>query len=230
MRLSLYKSWERSRNKRFLELLESNPEAKVLDLGCGDGSFTLKIAQKIDTEIITCVDINEKALEKAKKHGLRTIKHDLNTLPYPFKDEEFDVVVSNQVIEHLFYPLGFLKEIFRILKPGGYAVISTENLASWDNVLALVLGYTPFSMEFDDGVKKLGNPLSPHDKEVDPGYEAPHIRIFTYKGLLEAVHFVGFRVEKIVGSGHILIFKALERVDPRHCRFITIKARKPYNK
>jgi len=78
--------------------------------------------------------------------------------------------------------------VYRILKPGGYAVISTENLASWDNILALILGYTPFSMEFDEGIKKLGNPISPHEKEVDPNYKTPHVRIFTYRGLLEALN------------------------------------------
>lgn len=36
--------------------------------------------------------------------GIDVIKHDLNDFPYPFGDNGFDVVVSNQVIEHLLYP------------------------------------------------------------------------------------------------------------------------------
>jgi len=109
--INMYARWERSRNKSFLELLERNPKARVLDLGCGDGSFTLQIAHRIGSSDVTCVDINEMALKEARERGLKTLKHDLNTFPYPFSDQEFDVIVSNQVIEHLFYPIKFLREV-----------------------------------------------------------------------------------------------------------------------
>ena len=59
---------------------------------------------------------------------IKVIKHDLNEFPYPFDDNTFDVVISNQVIEHLIYPVRFLKEVYRMPKPGGYTVISTKNL------------------------------------------------------------------------------------------------------
>jgi SAM-dependent methyltransferase len=135
-----------------------------------------------------------------------------------------DVVVSNQVIEHLFYPVRFMKEIYRILKPDGYAVISTENLARWDNILSLILGYTPFSMEFDSGLCKIGNPLSLHEKEVKKD-SYPHVRIFTWKGLIELATFIGFKVEKAIGSGHIFD-KFGELINKQKCRFITLKMRK----
>ena len=87
----------------------------------------------------------------------------------------------------------------------------------------MLFGYTPFSIQFD--TCKIGNPLSPHNQDTLPEYN-PHIRIFTYSSLKNLFRFYGFKIEKIVGSGHIIPFKILSSLDPRHCRFITIKVRK----
>jgi SAM-dependent methyltransferase len=134
------------------------------------------------------------------------------------------VVVANQVIEHLLFPAQFMREVYRLVRPGGYAVLSTENLASWDNVAALVLGFTPFSMEFDGGFWKIGNPLSPHAGRMWTTY-APHARIFTLAGLRDLARLAGFRVEAAMGTGHVL-GPPMQCVDPRHCRFISIRCRR----
>jgi SAM-dependent methyltransferase len=223
-KLNVYSAWIKRQNKTFLELLEHNPKAKVIDLGCGDGTFTQKVRRKIGCAEIYGVDTYQPFIKKSKKKGIKVKRWNLNKFPYPLKTS-FDVIVSNQVIEHLLYPVRFLKEIFRLLKPNGYAVISTENLASWDNIFALVLGYTPFSMEFDEGLCKIGNPLSPHNKKIIDPKLPRHNRIFTYKGLIELAEFIGFKVEKIIGSGHVLGGIG-EIIDKRHCRFVTIKVRK----
>ena len=78
----------------------------------------------------------------------------------PYDDESFDVVCSNQVIEHLARTDNFVSEILRVLRPGGYAVTSTENLASWHNIAALALGWQPFSLSNVSKVLGLGNPLA----------------------------------------------------------------------
>ena len=169
------------------------------------------------------VDANEERLSEAEKKGIMVKNHDLNgTLP--FEDGSFDVVISNQVIEHLYYPVKFMREVYRILKPKGYTVISTENLASWDNIFALFFGYTPFSMQFDGELYKIGNPLSPHEKETRIE-SFPHVRVFAWKGLIELAKFVGFKIEKAVGSGHVL-GRLGEIVNLKNARFITIKVRK----
>ena len=43
MKLQTYKKWEISRDNKFLDLLEYNPNAKILDIGCDNGNFTLKV-------------------------------------------------------------------------------------------------------------------------------------------------------------------------------------------
>jgi SAM-dependent methyltransferase len=215
--------WSNSRDRSFVSLLEQNSKAKVIDLGCGRGEFTLKVKEKIGCSEVVGVDVYNKALNEARRKKIIVKKVDLNG-SLPFEGNSFDVVVSNQVIEHLLYPVKFTEEIHRILKPGGYAIISTENLASWDNVFALLFGYTPFSMEFDSDLAKIGNPLSLHEKEVIKGYP-PHVRIFAFKGLVDLTKFVGFKVERVVGSGSIFD-KLGELINKKNCRFITIKVRK----
>ncbi len=223
-KLNIYERWRYNRNKAFYSLLEFNPKAKVIDLGCGDGNSTLKVKEKIGCNEIAGVDIDKEALREAKKKGIIVERANLDDY-LPFREAFFDVVISNQVIEHLFYPVRFMREIYRILRPDGYAVISTENLASWDNILALFFGYTPFSMQFDSGLRKIGNPLSPYEKETSKSQFHPHVRILAWNGLVELAKFVGFKVERDVGSGHIF-GRFGELINKKNCRFITIKVRK----
>ncbi|NVM21690.1 MAG: class I SAM-dependent methyltransferase [Desulfobacterales bacterium] len=219
--LRLHDKWERERDNDFLSLLERDLKAKVIDLGCGKGDFTLRVREKTGCPVIYGADIWDEGLIEAKKKDIETLKVDLSR-KLDFESNEFDVVVSNQVLEHLFYPSQFIREVYRILKPKGYAVISTENLSSWDNIFALLLGYTPFSMQFDE--VKVGNPLSPRNKEELRDYP-PHTRIFTFKGLTEISKSVGFKIESVGGQGYIP-FNLLAKIDPRHARFLIIKIRK----
>jgi SAM-dependent methyltransferase len=219
--IRLYQKWEKERDAKFLEMLECDQDAKVVDLGCGMGDFTLRVKERVNARKIFGVDVWEEALKKSKSKGIETERMDLNE-KLEFPDESFHVVVSNQVIEHLFYPSRFLGEIHRILIKGGYAIVSTENLSSWDNIISLLFGYTPFSMEFD--AIKLGNPFSPHNKEKRGEYPS-HVRVFSFQGLIDLFKFHSFKIEKISASGH-LPFDFLANLTQRHARFITLKARK----
>jgi len=219
--VKLYEKWEKERDLKFLRMLESDSDAKVIDMGCGKGDFTLKVKGRINCKEIYGVDIWEDALTEARNKGIKAEKMDLNK-KLNFSDGGYDVVVSNQVLEHLFYPSNFIEEVYRILKEEGYAVISTENLSSWDNVISLLFGYTPFSMEFDQ--IKIGNPFSPHDKEKIGEYPS-HVRIFSFNGLIDILKFHRFKIEKISASGY-LPFNFLANLDQMHARFLTVKVRK----
>ncbi len=220
--IDVYNKWEEKRNIQILSFLDCVPDAIVADLGCGDGEFSVRVKKQIGCKEIYGTEIWDEAIKQSSQKGVEVIKCDLNE-KLPIDDEFFDVVVSNQVLEHLLYPIQFIMEIKRILKGGGTAIISTENLSSWDNIAALVFGWTPFSVQFD-GFAKIGNPLSSHNNEKFDKYP-PHMRIFTYYGLKSAFEQVGFEVLDIKGSGYIP-FNFLSSVDPRHCRFLTVKVRK----
>lgn len=218
-----YTRWEDRRNKQILSTIENNVQKssslKILDLGCGDGSFTSKI-KKLNQEKIEIygVDIQIKAGIKDKE--IKSIRADLD-YPLPFKRNIFDIITANQVIEHLNYPINFLKEMKRIIKPNGTIVLSTENLSSWDNIIALILGHLPFSMGFQE--IRYGNPFSPNNQIKESFLSFPaHKRIFTIKSLQEIIEFLNMDVKEVKMSGYLLP-NILLNIDPLHSRFITFE-------
>jgi predicted SAM-dependent methyltransferase len=57
------------------------------------------------------------------------VSHNLNMLPYPFQDGEFDLIEAHHVIEHLDRPFEVMKELHRILAPGGVIHIKTPHFS-----------------------------------------------------------------------------------------------------
>lgn len=223
-----------------LSLLEKNANAKVLDVGCGDGQKTNRFMNKIGCREATGIDGVADRLKAASRRGVKIIKTNLEN-KWPFESSSFDVIVSNQVIEHINDIDGFIEEIYRVLKPNGYVVISTENLASWHNIFALILGHQDFSHHI---IKKLhvSNPLSPHfgektvtwSKKDNSGVDDtafPHIKILTLRSLIKVFEVYNFKKEAYKGSGYYPLFGLAERIisfiDPFHSHFIAVKMRKP---
>jgi ubiquinone/menaquinone biosynthesis C-methylase UbiE len=92
----------------------SNSPKKILDVGCGTNKHEGAIG--LDYNPLTGADVI----------------HDLGEVPYPFEDSEFDMVVSNHVIEHVPDVLTFVIELHRITKPGGKIKIVTPHYTNPD--------------------------------------------------------------------------------------------------
>jgi SAM-dependent methyltransferase len=93
-----------------------NPQ--ILDIGCGTGANLEMLAQFGDSE---GVDVSDDALEFCRQKGLKASKGLAESLPY--SDESFDVVTALDVVEHLDDDIAGLKEMHRVLKKGGDALI-----------------------------------------------------------------------------------------------------------
>ena len=194
----------------------------LLDLGCADGELTLRFARAARAASVHGVEVTRDHAEAARAKGVVVIESDLNDV-LPFDDDRFDVVVSNQVIEHLHDTDRFVGEIRRVLKPGGLAVTSTENLASWHNVAALVLGWQPFSLTNVSMLRLgIGNPIAIHRGEDARLATWQHLRVFAYRGLCELFEAHGFRVRDIVGAGYYPLDARFGRREPRHAAFLTV--------
>ncbi len=117
-------------HNRVLELVKQYfPDAqgvKVCDLPCGAGMFSARLAQLGMN--VTAVDLE--AVEPFYFDKTRRLLADAN-LPLPFKDGEFDALVSIEGIEHLENPSFFVRECARVVKPGGLVILSTPNVDSY---------------------------------------------------------------------------------------------------
>ncbi len=117
----------KQRRLDFLSLIDSDlqNELKVLEVGCGTGTFSKGLSQKFKNLI--CIDISEILLEKARTlySGICFLNMDIHKTTFP--SEYFDLIVGCSVLHHLDWQLA-LKEIYRILKPGGQIRFSEPNL------------------------------------------------------------------------------------------------------
>lgn len=209
-----------------LSLVEKSPGAELLDLGCADGEFTIRVAKRIGTRNIHGVEVVDGDARRAEANGIDVHRGDLNE-GLPFKSETFDVIIASHIIEHLCGTDTFIREAHRTLKVGGYIIIATPNLASFPNILFLLLGKQPTVMEVSD--EALVGTWSPRGRSV--GRIGPaHRRVFTLSALKGLLEYHGFKVEKSIMSGFLpfpnSVARILSHIDKRHATNITVKARK----
>jgi len=213
-----------------------NPSA-LLDIGCGDGGKLFRYL-KDKPERFCGVEASPTHKVEAEKRGIVVAAYDLNGR-WPYEDQSFDVVHSSFVIEHLHNTRLFAMEAFRILKPGGTAVITSENLCSFLNLGAMILGYTPFTIANCCGWN-VGNPFGLYpDKEavqyvpVDhPAFSGVtgHVRALSVPQGKEIFEKVGFCAEaRSIGLLPLPdeMSKFFEWLFPRRGDFFIIKAVKP---
>ena len=94
------------------------PNLRILDVGCGTGANLEMLAH---FGVAEGVDVSDDALDFCRKKGLTVQKGLAETLPYP--DETFEITTALDVVEHLDDDIAGLKEMHRVTKTGGYALI-----------------------------------------------------------------------------------------------------------
>ena len=210
----------------------------VLDVGCGDGSFLFRYLD-YTPKVFHGIEASPSLKAQAEKRGLQVQAVDLNGV-WPYPDNSFDLVHCAQVIEHLHNTRLFAHETLRVLKPGGTALITSENLTSFLNLGAMALGYTPFTLIRICGWY-LGNPLGLHYREhpeegvpmTDPAYAGVtgHIRALSVIQAQELFELVGFEAVRVSSLGLMplpdWIGRSLEDLMYRRGHMLLIHAKKP---
>ena len=138
-----------------MEALREAAPSRVLELGCGLGTFSERLNRDLEVEVMA-VDLSPRMVELARERGVNAIVADAQDLP--FEEGEFDCVVANWVIHHFPDPEAGLREISRVLRPEGRLVattFSTEHMRDlYDWLGASDIGELEFSSE--NGAELLG--------------------------------------------------------------------------
>ena len=225
---SITKSNEEIYRKVFQNTCQNIKVKTYIDIGSFDGLESIKLGKLVNAKKIICVDHDSKALNRARKRGCQTILADLNT-KIPLPSNTADLITCNQVIEHVARTDNLVKEVKRILKPGGISLWCTPNLSSWHNIFALIFGYQPFSSQISDEIF-IGNPWHPEYKNKINEKQA-HLRIFTKYSLREILSFHGFQILEEEGIGYYFpisfVSKYFCKIDPRHAAYLFTSAIKP---
>lgn len=218
----VFRASEAENRRAILRLLPEAHGGTLLDVGTGNGRFATEVGERLGARQILGVELLDKYAHAATARGIEVAVANLEQ-GIPFADGCADTVHGNQIIEHLRNTDRFLAEIRRVLRPGGIACLSTNNLASWHNVLSLAAGLQPASAHVSDE-RIVGNPLNPEQglPHVDRG--RVHVRLFTGRALTEAAELHGLEPLKLRTSGYYplppLLARAAVRADPLHGAFL----------
>lgn len=177
------------RFSKVLEIAGKLGGKKLLDIGCGDGTYTLLLKKALKADEAVGIEISAEAVGALKEKGIKAYQLDIDEQSFPFEDDSFDFVYCGEIIEHVFNPDHLLAEVARVLKPGGKCIITTPNLAGWPNRLALLLGYQPFATSVSPEHEGAGKLLMKGDEG-----QWGHIRVFTLRALKELVKIHSFKI------------------------------------
>lgn len=118
--------WHNKRFSAISKLIQRVEGGNILDIGSADGTFSKVILDKSKADLLTGVDVLQTSVDWANRHWkknkrLKFLVADAHKLP--FKNDSFDAVFALEVLEHVHKPRGVLREIKRVLKRSGYAIL-----------------------------------------------------------------------------------------------------------
>lgn len=128
--------WRTAENSAAYLLPHLRPGQALLDIGCGPGTITLDLAERVAPGRVTAVEVTATALDLARaeadRRGVTTVDFavsDVHALDFP--DDTFDVVHAHQVLQHVTDPVRALREMRRVCRPGGVVAVRDADYASF---------------------------------------------------------------------------------------------------
>lgn len=116
--------------------------SRLLDAGCGTGFFSAQAA-RLGARVIS-LDVGKNLLKQTRRKGIAAVVA-ADAARMPIRDGSFDVVVSSECIEHTPSPPDTMRELIRVLRPGGWLVVTCPNAVwRWSCTIANALHLRPY--------------------------------------------------------------------------------------
>lgn len=117
-------TWRTVENSAAYLIPELQAGRSLLDVGCGPGTITVDLAARLHPGQVVGIDVSAEIVGRAsalaRDEGVKNVRFqtgDVYSLDFP--DESFDIVHAHQVLQHVANPVAAMREIRRVLKPGG---------------------------------------------------------------------------------------------------------------
>lgn len=192
--LAGYRRQHRTRLAGDLRIIEQHVEPRARILECGAVPLLMTAALADLGYRVSALDIApERFDESISRLGLDVRKNDIETEPVPFAAQTFAAVVFNELFEHLrINPIATLREMHRVLQPGGVLLLSTPNLRSFRGIRNLLFR--------NQGHACSAGIYSQYEKLETLGHMG-HVREYTTRDVSDFLGRIGFRVDKVIYRG-----------------------------
>ena len=189
-----YRRQHRRRLAADLWILERHAPNSSRVLECGAVPLLMTgVLAEMDYDLSALDLAPERFADTIETLGLDVRRCDLEREPSPFADGTFDVAVFHELFEHLrINPIATLREVRRVLKPGGALLLSTPNLRSFRGLRNLLV--------HNRGHACSGGIYQQYEKIESLGHMG-HVREYTTLEVREFLEHLGFRVERLIYRG-----------------------------
>lgn len=150
----------------------------IVELGCGAGYTLDTLSQFYQLAIGFDIFITRLTQRSTPPASWQFVQVDLNQA-FPLAADSVDAILANQVIEHILNPFDFAREINRVLRRGGHAVLTTPNVRYLRHLWRLVVqGH---------------GPRTANHNTLDGEWDDGHLHYFTHRDLQDVFIQAGFR-------------------------------------
>jgi 2-polyprenyl-3-methyl-5-hydroxy-6-metoxy-1,4-benzoquinol methylase len=159
--------------KSFVDVLPHNPQARLLEIGCGAGETAGYALAEGKCGWCCGVELCEAPALEAQRKLQRVIIGDVERIAFDFPANYFDVLLMSEVLEHLVDPWSVLRRLYGLMKPGSIMIAGSPNVCHYSVILSLLRGHWRY--------------------EASGIFDATHLRWFSpseYRAMFESCGFI----------------------------------------